>query len=124
MQSKLTPSDHTFQVLHHFGTGPERIELRLLGGYSRGRRTIVLFRFPIDSDEATDGMMEILSDGRTVRPVQDVRLMLDVECGDWDRYADLPVGTEFMLGGVIWTKRHPDSIAKKLRSPMFAERDR
>jgi hypothetical protein len=122
MQSQMEPTEHTFRVEHHYGAGPEQIELRLLGGYTRGRRTIVLFRFPIDSADATDGMLEILADGRTVRPVEDITLMLDVESGDWDRYADLPVGTSFMLGGVIWTKRHPDSIAKKLQGPMFAER--
>ena len=123
MLSDMEPTEHKFRVQHHYGAGPEQIELRLLGGYSRGWRTIVLFRYvpPTADRELQDGMMEILADGRTVRPVEDVNLMLDVESGDWDRYARLPVGTKFLLGGVVWTKRDPDSIAGKLRKPMIAD---
>ena len=121
MQSKMSPSGHTFRVWHDFGNKQEDIRLHLLGGYSRGRKTIILFRFPIDgSTDAKDGMMELLPGSMAVRPVTDEKLMIDVESGDWDRYADLTVGTVFALGGRRWVKRDPDDLAKRLRRPLNA----
>ena len=120
MQSKMEPTGHTFTVWHDFGGRRDSLELILLGGYSSGKKTIVLFRYDGPCEDVQhDGSMELLAH-HNIRPVTDARLALDVESGDWNRYADLPVGTRFTLGRKVWTKRSPDDLAKRLSEPLFA----
>lgn len=122
MISKIPASQHVFTVVHQFPHGREWIDLRLLGGYSNETVTIVLFRQikVATNAEVGDGLMELVNKGRSVRPVTDEKLMLDVESGDWTRYADLATGTEFVLGGKRWIKHDPDDIAQLLRSRLYA----
>ena len=101
-------------------TDSSGISLALLGGYTAGTTTIILFRQARTDGESHDGMMELVNRGRAVRPVTSEKLMLDVESGDWNRYADLPVGAEFVLGGETWVKQHPDYMAELLSRPLYA----
>jgi hypothetical protein len=98
MLSKIESSGLTFKVWHQFGPA---------------REGIILFRFPIDgSAEAKDGMMELLRDNKSVRPVVDDLLMLDVESGDWDRFAELPNNFTFRLGDHTWKKLPIEYVSK------------